>query len=663
MSHDPSLTVRGVGTRVISGSYGTMEEPSGIGSGVRQLDRTSGVGSTIRQRMVVQSERSPSGLHAHISLGADHDVEPLDLDDTGIALIPHEDEDPSGFATTIRDGRQPSGFRAGIPGDYHVALRPVEDDYEVALTPAEDTEDDPGEIFTGIYGEGAFREKGLEETNPDQIAANTAFKEWYAEVAQLVRAGKIGKPGERIQDMMVLDGTKEVEITLVNARGKTREITLTVGEVKEKMIRHRMDTTGAPRRAVAAQVEQDVESHFRAFDRVFKKGKISRVEHYSASGNARGSALNKKALELTKHSPEILHKKQAKDLILASDLGLSEQTKWKGLGRKKESGPLSFIGRIEGATPDETKAKQKKAVDRVLRAESYGIQLREKLTKRIDELNREILATDDPDEKDTLRARRNSYTELRDQLENDTNRHALYVAAVFGRVPVEGRDLEECYNAVLQDLYEEVYANESDENKPSFSEFVRSGTAEPFRKYAAEVASTLIVHPGQYRRYCREHGIEPKKDHINVFLNQALLREDNDDELANFDVLDISFDEEGEEEIRVMMSETREQVDQIFGGMKEEIPEVDDLDDEEDPLPPVSSPLIDILDDGSKTPEERLKAALEDEQFKGLFVDHKTTELHGTATRVKQWWNKPHWFNRVSEAPTALAAAANLLRI
>jgi hypothetical protein len=525
----------------------------------------------------------------------------------------------------------------------------VPEDVQIALVPDKKEEpDEPAEIHLGIYTSSSFTEKGLKATHPDQIAANESFKKWYKEVGAIVRAGKIEdlskkaiKPNETLQRMTVLDGTKEVELTLVDETGATRELTLTIIDLKNRMYQYRMATTpGLSSTKAKESVEKDVAKYLEDFDRVFKKVELTRISHYSAEGfvEKRGGALDKKVLELNHLTPEIIHRKQTKDLILAADSGLSESSDWR---RKKTNGPLSFIRRIEGTNENDSKEKQKRAIDRILRAESFCIQLREQLTKKIDKLKKEMEATADYNDKEEIRKRRNQFTELRDQLQNDLNRHALYVVSAFAG---ENNQKEQCYDAILNDFYEEIYANADADHKPSFQEFIGSPEAKPFIDYAAEATSTLITHPGKYRRYCADHGLEPKKDHINSFVIHALAGDSNDQEipLANFRILPIAFDEIDQDEILELVNEARENVDEIFLPP----PRYDEEDDEEEKA------KVQSLDNASKTPEEYLKTVLNDKDYRPLFVDAKTKELHGTMTKVKRWFrDEPHFWSKKKEIP------------
>jgi hypothetical protein len=213
-----------------------------------------------------------------------------------------------------------------------------------------------------------------------------------------------------------------------------------------------------------------------------------------------------KALALNQDSPYLVQEQQARCLI--SDV------------EKKKHGIASLLNQI----PD--LGERKTAVHRVLTAEWRAIQIRARVDEQVERLTTAYRTDPKEDKKAELRHWSRLQEELRSIL-----RQALWATTVFS-------EPEACYEHLLYNFYIDSYAHLTDlKKRPSFQEFCSSADSLPFRRWAAETASTLIVDPIFYRLFCQKHHIEPRDYHINRFLNTI----NKDPQKVDLETLGIPF--------------------------------------------------------------------------------------------------------------------------
>jgi|GEM_PF-5922298 len=398
----------------------------------------------------------------------------------------------------------------------------------------------PTDIKIGTVAGQTFREVDTLDTNdPVKVAAENAF----LSLKGILGAERLFVDVDNARVFMTCPGGPEERLLL--------------GEVKQRIMNTRSCSWN--------DAEEELGAYIQAIEQACKRSKLSKLSHYSPYGaDVLASQIGEKPLQITRDSHPIIKNKQATSL--AAELTSAKQDKDTVLG---------FIAHIpENPAQD----RQREAVNTILHAEAFFISLRDQVAKKVKDLSDECVQDPtDQTKKDSLRR----YNRFLERLQ-ETNRYALWATAAFPNPEI-------CYQRVLHDLYETAYANVKEPaEKPSFAEFCASAESLPLRKYAAEVASTLITDPKEYREFCLdEKNIEPKLEHINRFLLHALQNPPNSVDLSSPSLGSIRWTLPEKTEIQTMLGNAPIKTN-------------------------VTTSIGNIKDIAQMSPAKRLKAAVED---------------------------------------------------
>ncbi len=313
----------------------------------------------------------------------------------------------------------------------------------------------------------------LENNDADKLAAEEAFKtlkEAFREVYDVER-------------MTVSMGDNCITVHLALVGGK--EETKTLWQLKNEIALKRAGGNQGVAKKLLPGLDEELGELVETCNYAIKRSGLSMTTCRSKGPDIRESKAHGKALTVGRHSAPLIQHKQA--------ISLSEDV-------KKER--FNIFKSLEIIQP----AKRKEAAAQMLRSEARAIHLRDKLAEAVEKLTEQHQANPKKETELQLEQYNKLLVELR-----TISRDALWATAMH-------TDPKECFQMVLFDYFNEYYDGEK--NRPSFGEFVRSSISAPFRARAAEIASTLITSPVEYALFCEAYGIDPKENHINVFLNQ-----------------------------------------------------------------------------------------------------------------------------------------------
>ena len=322
-------------------------------------------------------------------------------------------------------------------------------------------------------------------------------------------------------------------ITKIYSDDPSEDVEMTWGQAKIELAKH-------PELGSEEKAENFLGVCFRAFKTACQRSGVRTYVFYEPWGPDRlGSEMGKQAFEIDKRkTPQLIQRKQA--ITLTAD----QQKKSYNIG--------TFVANCYKGTHRAHQAECA-AMGKIIQAESFLIKLQERLSSHIQTLQQNPKAN--------AKAIRNANRILREV--RGTNRHAFWMTASLipppesimreewtrlhgsksqGTVPSfdtwrtsqeagifvdqfirSERILDLCYENVLKDHYEDLYRDKTEYSRPTFDEFLHLSESHPYRQDAAEIASTLIQSPLEYRLYCKRHGIEPNAYNGNTFLNQLLM--------------------------------------------------------------------------------------------------------------------------------------------